>query len=200
MLETIERKPQIDGLSEQGEIPAQRCTGEISVRGVTFAYPSRPDASVCVDYKLDILPGDTVALVGASGCGKVSVVAHRNVARNSCSLQGCFPRTSCSCATEHDREPAAALLRPAGRAGAAGRPGPARAQRALPALSDRVKLLVCCMLTVTNTHNFGIALLQVRGPGTSAVCRNYWREYRIRSQRRDAGRGGRRYYTSAQSC
>jgi ABC-type multidrug transport system fused ATPase/permease subunit len=72
MLETISRKPVIDGLSDEGIVPSSPCTGAVTFVGVNFAYPARPDALVCKDYDLTILPGETVALVGASGCGKVS--------------------------------------------------------------------------------------------------------------------------------
>ena len=49
-----------------------RISGEIIFRDVQFAYPTRPDIMVCKGYQLNINAGDTVALVGASGCGKVS--------------------------------------------------------------------------------------------------------------------------------
>jgi ABC-type multidrug transport system fused ATPase/permease subunit len=74
MLETITRKPVIDGLSDEGIVPSGPCTGAVTLAGVSFAYPARPDALVCKDYDLTILPGETAALVGASGCGKVRPV------------------------------------------------------------------------------------------------------------------------------
>ena len=39
----------------------------IELKGIEFAYPSRPDTIVCRDYDLSIKAGETVALVGASG-------------------------------------------------------------------------------------------------------------------------------------
>ncbi|GLE06650.1 hypothetical protein PINS_up016044 [Pythium insidiosum] len=51
------------------------CAGAIEVAGVHFAYPSRPDAPVLVDYSVTIAAGETVAFVGASGGGKSTLVS-----------------------------------------------------------------------------------------------------------------------------
>ena len=40
---------------------------------VQFAYPSRPDVAALSDFNLHLQPGETVALVGASGAGKTTV-------------------------------------------------------------------------------------------------------------------------------
>ncbi|KAG2006754.1 multidrug resistance protein 1, variant 2 [Coprinopsis cinerea AmutBmut pab1-1] len=50
-------------------------TGAIDLRNVTFAYPSRPDQPVLRNLNLSIRPGECVALVGASGCGKSTIAA-----------------------------------------------------------------------------------------------------------------------------
>lgn len=75
MLLTIQQKSSIQDrdIDNKGVVLTQRCIGAVSIRGVSFAYPVRPDALVCNNYNLDILPGQTVALVGASGCGKVLI-------------------------------------------------------------------------------------------------------------------------------
>ncbi|EDV96507.1 multidrug resistance protein homolog 65 [Drosophila grimshawi] len=46
----------------------------VSYRELNFAYPSRPNHSVLKDFNLDVLQGQTVALVGASGSGKSTCV------------------------------------------------------------------------------------------------------------------------------
>jgi ATP-binding cassette subfamily B protein len=52
--------------------PAPRGT-RVELRDVTFAYPSRPQHPVLDACSLVVAPGQTVALVGASGAGKSTV-------------------------------------------------------------------------------------------------------------------------------
>ena len=40
-----------------------------------FQYPSRPDVSVLQDMSFTVLPGETLALIGSSGCGKTTTVS-----------------------------------------------------------------------------------------------------------------------------
>ncbi len=47
----------------------------VEFRDVQFAYPSRPSVEVLRGISFSVLPGSTVAIVGASGAGKSSVVA-----------------------------------------------------------------------------------------------------------------------------
>ncbi|MED6184096.1 ABC transporter B member 19 [Stylosanthes scabra] len=55
--------------------PVESVRGEIELRHVDFAYPSRPDVMVFKDLSLRIRAGQSQALVGASGSGKSSVIA-----------------------------------------------------------------------------------------------------------------------------
>ncbi len=52
-------------------LPTQGST--VSFEGVGFAYPSRPTQPALTDFNLTVTPGQTVALVGASGAGKTTV-------------------------------------------------------------------------------------------------------------------------------
>ena len=45
----------------------------VDFEGVSFHYPSRPDQPALHDFTLHLEPGETVALVGASGAGKTTV-------------------------------------------------------------------------------------------------------------------------------
>ncbi|GBG27367.1 ABC transporter B family member 4 [Hondaea fermentalgiana] len=49
--------------------------GNVSFRGVSFAYPSRPEITVLKNFNLDVRSGQVVALVGASGSGKSTIGA-----------------------------------------------------------------------------------------------------------------------------
>lgn len=55
--------------------PAGTGGREVRFDHVSFAYPSRPEAPILVDFTLRIAPGERVALVGASGSGKSTLIA-----------------------------------------------------------------------------------------------------------------------------
>ncbi|XP_023168869.2 multidrug resistance protein homolog 65 [Drosophila hydei] len=80
MFEIIDRPPLIQSPSVidqngNGKICKTNVVEQgVSYRGINFAYPSRPDNSVLQDFNLDVLQGQTVALVGASGSGKSTCV------------------------------------------------------------------------------------------------------------------------------
>lgn len=48
---------------------------DYSLKSLSFAYPTRPEARVIKNINLEIKPGSFVALVGASGCGKSTMIA-----------------------------------------------------------------------------------------------------------------------------
>ncbi|XP_034836542.1 multidrug resistance protein homolog 49 isoform X2 [Maniola hyperantus] len=68
----IDRKPTIDSLSEEGSKP--ELDGNMELKDVYFRYPARPDVQVLNGLSLKIRRNETVALVGASGSGKSTVL------------------------------------------------------------------------------------------------------------------------------
>lgn len=74
VFEYLAIEPKID-LIHGFTIPFNQLSGEIRFENVTFSYPSRPDQIVLRDFNLTLRPGQTVALVGASGSGKSTVAS-----------------------------------------------------------------------------------------------------------------------------
>ncbi|XP_071445843.1 multidrug resistance protein homolog 49-like isoform X2 [Hetaerina americana] len=69
----IDRVPKIDSLSDSGAT-LSTVIGAISFEGVRFSYPSRPDVKILQGLNFKINRGETVALVGHSGCGKSTCI------------------------------------------------------------------------------------------------------------------------------
>ena len=57
-----------------GKLSANKIKGKIEFRHVYFAYPFQPEYVILKDVSFTILPGQKVALVGNSGCGKSSII------------------------------------------------------------------------------------------------------------------------------
>jgi ATP-binding cassette subfamily B (MDR/TAP) protein 1 len=81
----LEHTPDIDVWSKQGQPVEHLEEGRIEFKNVYFTYPTRyflvlqsanlrPDVPVLKGLNLDIKPGQYVALVGSSGCGKSTTV------------------------------------------------------------------------------------------------------------------------------
>ncbi|EME44943.1 hypothetical protein DOTSEDRAFT_52355 [Dothistroma septosporum NZE10] len=73
LLSIINKESLLDPLSPNGFQP-ETCVGDIQIRNLSFAYPSRPQAKVLRELTLSIPAGKTTALVGPSGCGKSTLV------------------------------------------------------------------------------------------------------------------------------
>ncbi|KAI3555130.1 ABC transporter, partial [Colletotrichum abscissum] len=70
----FDRKPTIDTWSKEGA-SLDAVDGTLEFRDVHFRYPTRPEQPVLRGLNLVIRPGQYVALVGASGCGKSTTIA-----------------------------------------------------------------------------------------------------------------------------
>ncbi|KAG6194320.1 hypothetical protein E4U10_003061 [Claviceps purpurea] len=70
----FDRQPTIDSWSTEGErLP--HVDGTLEFRDVHFRYPTRANVPVLRGLNLTVRPGQYVALVGASGCGKSTTIA-----------------------------------------------------------------------------------------------------------------------------
>ncbi|XP_049837440.1 ATP-dependent translocase ABCB1-like isoform X1 [Schistocerca gregaria] len=69
----IDRESLIDSMSEEGKRP-EKIEGSINFRNVHFEYPSRKGVKILKGLNLSIKGGETVALVGSSGCGKSTCI------------------------------------------------------------------------------------------------------------------------------
>ncbi|XP_048881343.1 ATP-dependent translocase ABCB1 isoform X28 [Brienomyrus brachyistius] len=69
ILTLLDRKPEIDSYSEKGDMPGT-CTGNIEFHDVHFMYPTRRNVNVLQGLNVSVSSGQTLALVGGSGCGK----------------------------------------------------------------------------------------------------------------------------------
>ncbi|CAF1514394.1 unnamed protein product [Adineta ricciae] len=69
----FERTPVIDNGSMEGQI-LNNFQGDIKFDHVEFIYPTRPANRVLDKFQLHIKPGQRVAIVGSSGCGKSTII------------------------------------------------------------------------------------------------------------------------------
>ena len=65
----------VSGSVKHRLIKFQDIKGEVALKSVDFAYPSRPDLLVSRQLSLAAKVGQSIALVGASGCGKSTIIA-----------------------------------------------------------------------------------------------------------------------------
>ncbi|KAL7923892.1 P-loop containing nucleoside triphosphate hydrolase protein [Trichoderma austrokoningii] len=72
----FDRVPKIDAWSQEGQrLSEGQVEGTVEFRDIHFRYPTRPEQAVLRGLSLTIKPGQYVALVGASGCGKSTTIS-----------------------------------------------------------------------------------------------------------------------------
>ncbi|XP_077347374.1 ATP-binding cassette sub-family B member 5 isoform X2 [Lithobates pipiens] len=69
----VDQTSAIDSFSMEGYRP-DIMKGNVELRNIHFCYPSRPNVQVLKGLNLMVKSGQTVALVGQSGCGKSTIV------------------------------------------------------------------------------------------------------------------------------
>jgi ATP-binding cassette subfamily B (MDR/TAP) protein 1 len=70
---TIDRKSAIETHSNSGK--EFSVNGKIDFKNIHLAYPTRPEVDVLEEFSISIPAGEVVAIVGASGCGKSSLIS-----------------------------------------------------------------------------------------------------------------------------
>ncbi|MEO8842988.1 MAG: ABC transporter transmembrane domain-containing protein [Kofleriaceae bacterium] len=69
----IDTEPEIRDPEVTTPLPAGK--GAITLEGVSFSYPARPEVAVLDRVDLVIQPGESIAVVGTSGAGKSTILA-----------------------------------------------------------------------------------------------------------------------------
>ncbi|CAF3649714.1 unnamed protein product, partial [Adineta steineri] len=73
VFDMIERKSKINVSDDEGK-KLETIQGNIEFKDVTFSYPTRQGSYILQNFSMKIPSGKTIALVGASGCGKSTIV------------------------------------------------------------------------------------------------------------------------------
>uniref|UniRef100_A0A8C5PNB0 ATP-binding cassette sub-family B member 5 n=1 Tax=Leptobrachium leishanense TaxID=445787 RepID=A0A8C5PNB0_9ANUR len=73
IMKLLDRKPTIDSYSEEGD-SLSSFEGNLEFKEVKFVYPTRPKVMVLQGLNVKVSKGQTLALVGSSGCGKSTSV------------------------------------------------------------------------------------------------------------------------------
>jgi len=73
LMELLSARSPIESPAQPRSLPLSKGGSQLSLKGVSFHYPSRPGQTALHDINLSIKPGETIALVGPSGAGKTTV-------------------------------------------------------------------------------------------------------------------------------
>ncbi|XP_057691285.1 LOW QUALITY PROTEIN: ATP-dependent translocase ABCB1-like [Corythoichthys intestinalis] len=73
IMRLLNTEPAIDNLSQEGQ-SLDQFDGNVHMDGVKFNYPSRPNVPILQGLNLKVSKGETLALIGSSGCGKSTAI------------------------------------------------------------------------------------------------------------------------------
>jgi ATP-binding cassette subfamily B protein len=73
--EFLEQTPEVDPRSPATTTPPPRFRGTVRFEDVSFSYPSRREIPVLQNLCIEAAAGESIALVGASGAGKSTIVS-----------------------------------------------------------------------------------------------------------------------------
>jgi ATP-binding cassette subfamily B (MDR/TAP) protein 1 len=73
VFQLLDRKPCIDTNPTVG-LKLNEVEGNVAIKDAEFCYPTRPNTKILNRLQLSIKNGESIALVGESGCGKSTVI------------------------------------------------------------------------------------------------------------------------------
>jgi ATP-binding cassette subfamily B (MDR/TAP) protein 1 len=73
IIRLLDSRPTVDAESKEGGVP-KVVEGKVELQDIHFRYPTRPSVRVLRGLNITVQPGTYIALVGASGCGKSTVI------------------------------------------------------------------------------------------------------------------------------
>ena len=73
VFQLLDRKPLIDTNPAVG-LKLDEVEGNVDIKDAEFSYPTRPNIKILNKLQLSIRKGESIALVGESGCGKSTVI------------------------------------------------------------------------------------------------------------------------------
>ncbi|XP_063900759.1 ATP-dependent translocase ABCB1-like isoform X1 [Zophobas morio] len=74
IFDVIGREPKIDNFSNAGKVPEKPCKGDLAFNNVHFQYKEN-GKKVLENMTFEVKSGETIALIGESGCGKSTIVS-----------------------------------------------------------------------------------------------------------------------------
>ena len=73
VFQLLDRQPLIDTNPATG-LKLAEVEGNVAIKDAEFSYPTRPSTQILNKLQLSIKNGESIALVGESGCGKSTVI------------------------------------------------------------------------------------------------------------------------------
>lgn len=74
LFKIIDREPLIDSPNVSNKSRLPDTGNNIEYKRIDFRYPTRPDIQILKGLDLNVVEGQTIALVGPSGCGKSTLI------------------------------------------------------------------------------------------------------------------------------
>lgn len=74
LFQIIDRRSMIKSPEIANKLRKPDIRNDIEYKSIDFSYPTRPDVQILNDFNLKVHEGQTIAMVGSSGCGKSTCI------------------------------------------------------------------------------------------------------------------------------